>query len=58
LLARDGRLPLETRNYVPAVLSAMDLMKSAADVSLTTRNTVVDTVVYATDQRMETQGYE
>jgi soluble lytic murein transglycosylase-like protein len=57
LLARDGRLPLETRNYVPAVLSAMDLMKSAAGVSLTT-NTVVDSVVYATDQRMETQGYE
>jgi soluble lytic murein transglycosylase-like protein len=59
-LARAGRLPLETRSYVPAVLSAIGLMKSSADAYPATRagRTVTDTVVYAMDRRIETQGYE
>jgi hypothetical protein len=52
LIARAGLLPLETRNYVPAVLNAIGLMKGAAGRYVTTAagKSAVAAVVYAADQ--------
>lgn len=52
LIARAGLLPLETRNYVPAVLNAIGLMKGAAGRYVTTAagKSAVAAVVYVADQ--------
>jgi membrane-bound lytic murein transglycosylase D len=51
LIARAGMLPLETRNYVPAVLGAMGIMKRTDGTSPITRvaKSVIERVVYAMD---------
>jgi soluble lytic murein transglycosylase-like protein len=60
LIARAGMLPLETRNYVPAVLSAMGILKRTDGTSLTTRvaTTVIERVVYAMDHTGTMETYE
>lgn len=51
LLAQAGMLPLETRNYVPAVLSAMDAIREsrARYVATRARQSAMAAIVYAID---------
>jgi hypothetical protein len=60
LIARAGMLPLETQNYVPAVLNAMDLIKSTARMYRTreAQKAVIDRVVYAMDHKGDLVVYE
>jgi len=59
-IARAGMLPPETQNYVPAVLNAIGLMKSADVKSATTgeRQSAATGVVYAVDTIGRAEGYE
>lgn len=59
-IARAGMLPLETRNYVPAVLSAIGMMKETAGRYLTTGagKSAIAAVVYAADGAGKTEVYE
>lgn len=59
-IARSGMLPLETRNYVPAVLNAIGMMKDTSNSYLTTgeSKSAMDAVVYAIDQASELEVYE
>lgn len=60
LIARAGMLPPETRNYVPAVLSAISMMKGTADRYSTTeeRKSSVDAIIYAVDRAGKQEAYE
>jgi membrane-bound lytic murein transglycosylase D len=59
-IARAGMLPLETRNYVPAVLSAISLIRNAGGKSVTTGagQSAQTGVVYAVDTIAKEEGYE
>ncbi len=51
-VAQPGLLPLETRNYVPAVLNAMGILANTGGPATTgTARSVVTSIVYATGRR-------
>jgi membrane-bound lytic murein transglycosylase D len=59
-IVRAGVLPVETGNYVPAVVNAIGLMKNAANSYLTTRpgKSPIGAVVYAADRLDKPAVYE
>lgn len=59
-LAGAGLLPLETRNYVPAVLGAITLMNGASGRYVTTRaaRSAFAAVVYALSEAQKLEVYE
>jgi len=59
-IARSGLLPLETRNYVPAVFSAITILNGTDGRYLTTRagKSALDAVVYAVARAEQRETYE
>ena len=59
-IARAGLLPLETRNYVPAVLSAITFLNGTDGRYLTARagKSAIDAVVYAVARTEQRETYE
>lgn len=59
-IARAGLLPLETRNYVPAVLSAITVLNGTDGRYLTARagKSAVDAVVYTVARAEQRETYE
>lgn len=59
-IARAGLLPLETRNYVPAVLSAITILNRTDGRYLAARagKSAVDAVVYAVARAEQRETYE
>ena len=60
LIARARLLPLETRNYVPAVLSAITILNGADGTYLSARagKSAIAAVVYAVARAEELEAYE
>lgn len=59
LIARAGILPLETRNYVPAVLSAITMLNGDGTyLSARTRKSASNAVVYAGSHPERLEAYE